>query len=306
MSVRITNFGLDAVAQVDSNNSSSPSFPYFHKWSRYTAIGTGATPPAQTDTALANEIARTDSNGGFGATEQYVRDSTNNKLRAVIKEYRIFNFTNSYNLTEFGHFTQSTGANCVFRDLFRQDPNDPNSPPVVISVQSGDQLQIIKTVVIEVPWLETTYSIIITGMAGKDGNGTHDVVGTAFATTDGDITQDAIQVLWPGGFVSDQHGYLHPITTSGQSTARDTAINVPGGYAMTADAYTNGSYTRTKRYKLTTAQGNGTIYGFAVRMTSTSATTPYGYKMFFQNPSSITKESTHTLEMVFQMTWGRG
>ncbi len=305
MSVRITNFGLDAVAQVDSAYSSSPSFPYFYKWSRYTAIGTGTTPPAQTDTALANEIARTDSNGGFGATEQYVRDSTNNKLRAVIKEYRVFNFTNSYNLTEFGHFTQSTGANCVFRDLFRQDPNDPNSTPVVISVQSEDQLQIIKTVVIEAPWLETTYSIIITGMAGKDGNGTHDVVGTAFATTDGYVDA-AIRVLWSGGYASGVHGYLQPITTSGQSTARDTSINVPGGYAMTADAYTNGSYTRTKRYKLTTAQGNGTIYGFAVVTFSASGTATHGYKMFFQNPSSITKASTHTLEMVFQMTWGRG
>jgi len=301
MSVRITNFGLDAVAQVDSINSSNPPFPYFYKWSRYTAIGTGATPPSQTDIALANEIARTDSDGGFGYTEQYVRDSNNNKLRAVITEYRVFNFTDSYNLTEFGHFTQSTGDNCVFRDLFRQDPNDPNSPPVVISVQSGDQLQIIKTVVIEVPWLETTYSIIITGMAGKDGNGTHDVVGTAFATADGSGARDAIRMLWPGG----PHGYLHPITASGQSTARDTSISVPGGYAMTADAYTNGSYTRTKRYKLTTAEGNGTIYGFAVTWYSSGGGSS-GYKIFFQNPSSITKESTHTLEMVFQMTWGRG
>lgn len=305
MSVRITNFGLDAVAQVDTA-ASSGSFPYFHKWSRYTAIGTGTTPPDQTDTALANEIARTDSNGGFSATDQYVRDSTNNKLRAVITEYRVFNFTDSYNLTEFGHFTQSRGDNCVFRDLFRQDPNDPNSTPVVISVQSGDQLQIIKTVVIEVPWLETTYSITITGMAGKDGNGTHDVVGTAFATADGAATRDAIRLLWPGGYSSSDHGYLSPITTSGQSTARDTSISVPSGYAMTADAYTNGSYTRTKRYRFTTAQGNGTIYGFALRTSSTSGNALDGYKMFFQNPSSITKEGTHTLEMVFQMTWGRG
>lgn len=305
MSVRITNFGLDAVALVDAANNTSPSFPYFYKWSQYTAIGTGTTPPAQTDIALANEIARTNSNGGFAATEQYVRDSTNNKLRAVIKEYRVFNFTNSYNLTEFGHFTQSTGANCVFRDLFRQDPNDPNSTPVVISVQSGDQLQIIKTVVIEVPWLETTYSIIITGMAGKDGNGTHDVVGTAFATADSYVVH-AISLLWPGGYSSGAPGYLHPITTSEQSTARDTSINSPGGYAMTADAYTNGSYTRTKRYKLTTAQGNGTIYGFAVYAFGVSGNTSYGYKMFFLNPSSINKADTHTLEMVFQMTWGRG
>ncbi|BAC55303.1 tail fiber protein [Thermus virus IN93] len=305
MSVRITNFGLDAVARVDSGSSSNSSFPYFHKWSRYTAIGTGTTPPNQTDTALASEVARTDSNGGFSHTEQYVRDSTNNKLRAVITEYRVFNFTNSYNLTEYGHFTQSTGANCVFRDLFRQDPNNPNSTPVVISVQSGDQLQIIKTVVIEVPWLETTYSIIITGMAGKDGNGTHDVVGTAFATEDA-LVLEVMRVLWPGGYTASGHAYFHAITASGQSTARGTSINTSAGYAMTGDAYTNGSYTRTKRYKLTTAQENGTIYGFAVNNSSVSGTSNLGYKMLFQNPSSITKASTHTLEMVFQMTWGRG
>lgn len=298
MSVRITNFGLDAVAKVVSDKY-DPSYPYFYRWSQYTAIGTGTTPPAQTDTALANEIARTNSNGGFGYTEQYVRDSTNNKLRAVITEYRVFNFTSSYNLTEFGHFTQSTGANCVFRDLFRQNPNDPNSTPVVISVQSGDQLQIIKTVVIEVPWLETTYSIIITGMAGKDGNGTHDVVGTTFATADGYSTALAIRALWPGDTT-----YLYIITTSGQSTARHTSISASGGYTMTADVYTNGSYTRTKRYKLTTAQGNGTIYGFAV--SKSLGSTAEGYKMFFKDPPFITKASTFTLEMVFRITWGRG
>lgn len=303
MSVRITNFGLDAVAKVDS--AGYAGHPDFHDWSRYTAIGTGTTSPAQTDTALANEIARTESSGNFGATEQYVRDITNNKLRAVITEYRVFDFTNSYNLTEFGHFTQSTGANCVFRDLFRQDPNNPNSTPVVISVQSGDQLQIIKTVVIEVPWLETTYSIIITGMAGKDGNGTHDVVGTAFTTLDYYV-RGAIRLLWPGGFSNNFHGYLHPITTPGQSTARDTSVRVSDGYAMTADTYINGSYTRTKRYKFTTSEGNGTIYGFAIDPYDSSTDSDYGYKMLFLNPSSITKASTHTLEMVFRMTWGRG
>lgn len=303
MSVRITNFGLDAVAQVDA--AGIPGYPYFYKWSRFTAIGTGTTLPAQTDTALANEIARTERNGGFRATEQYVRDSANNKLRAVITEYRVFDFTNSYNLTEFGHFTRSTGANCVFRDLFRQDPNNPNSPPVVISVQSGDQLQIIKTVVIEVPWLETTYSIIITGMAGKDGNGTHDVVGTAF-TASGDYVRDVIRLLWPGGFSDNFHGYLHPITTSGQSTARDTSVRVSAGYAMKADTYTNGSYTRTKRYKFTASEENGTIYGFVINPFDSGSHSIYGYKMLFLNPSSITKDSMHTLEMVFRMTWGRG
>ena len=305
MSVRITNFGLDAVAQVDA--AGYAGYPYFYRWSRYTAIGTGTTSPAQTDTALANEIARTASSGNFSATEQYVRDITNNKLRAVITEYRVFDFTNSYNLTEFGHFTQSSGANCVFRDLFRQDPNNPNSTPVVISVQSGDQLQIIKTVVIEVPWLETTYSIIITGMAGKDGNGTHDVVGTAFATLDYHVKY-VICLLWPGGFLNNFHGYLYPITTPGQSTARDTSVYVSRGrYAMTADTYTNRSYTRTKRYKFTTSEGNGTIYGFAIDpYESNSNDATLGYKMLFLNPSSITKASTHTLEMVFRMTWGRG
>ena len=301
MSVRITNFGLDAVAQVDAT-SSSP-FPYFHKWSRYTAIGTGTTPPAQTDTALASEVARTDSNGGFSHTEQYVRDSTNNKLRAVITEYRVFNFTTSYNLTEYGHFTQSTGANCVFRDLFRQDPNDPNSTPVVISVQSGDQLQIIKTVVIEVPWLETTYSITITGMAGKDGNGTHDVVGTAFAVDSPTYIIHAFWALWPGGPPLT----IQAVNDPGGSSARDAAVFLPGnGGGMAMDAYTNGTYTRTKRYTFPTSAANGNIYAFVISITTGTWWAYSGYKMFFQNPSSITKASTHTLEMVFQMTWGRG
>ncbi|GIW39021.1 MAG: hypothetical protein KatS3mg075_502 [Meiothermus sp.] len=297
MSVRITNFGMDAVAAVDSN-SAGANRPYFTKWFRYTAVGTGSTAPAQTDTALVSEVARTENNGGFNPSETYVRNSSANVIRGTITEYRVFNFTASYNLTEFGHFTSSSGANCVYRDLFRQNPNDPSSTPVVISVQNGDQLQIIATLIIEVPWLVENYSFDITGIGTINGQG------TAFSTID---TYSPIRLLWPGGISNNtQHGDLAAITANGQSPNRDTSVNIAtSGPSLSADAYTNGTYQRTKRATMSTSYANGTIYGFVIVTGSTTNPATSGYKFLLSSPASITKSNLYTLTLVFRIEWSR-
>lgn len=305
MSIRITNFGLDACASAQAGLSA----PYFMSWHLYSAIGTGSTAPSQTDTALVTEVMRSNSNGGFANTESSTRDTVANKLKYTVTTYRVFNITVSYNLTEFGHFTSSSGANCVYRDLFRQNPNDPNSTPVVLSVQNGDQLQLIRSLTITCDWITTSKSFVITGSAGNDTGGTHTGDATAFATSD-PLAVDALKALWPGGVSGSDHSYLHTLTgTPSSDRATAVASNGTGGVALalTADTYTSGSYQRTKRATLSTSQGNYAQPGWAIaRDTGPSASVAYGYKFVLTNPTSFTKDSLHTLTLVFKMTWARG
>lgn len=304
--MRITNYGLDAVALVSSANNTYYGYPYFYLWSRYTAIGTGTTAPGQSDLSLASEVARTDNAGGFPYQESIVADPTENKVRYIATEYRVFNFTASYNLTEYGHFTDASGANCVYRDLFRQDPNDPNSLPVVITVLPGEQLQIVKTVIIEASWQPTTYSIVITGMPGKDGAGTHDVSATVFADSGyGVAALHALRTFW---------AYSAPAIGAAMgaiSPNRDTGISAIYAYphaTVTAEPYSMGTYTRDFVAEFPTSQANGEIYGFVVYSATVNygSSTVGGYKLVFTNPSTITKASTHKLKIVFRVTWGRG
>lgn len=305
MSVRITNFGLDACASTTAGTSSL----YFGPWHQYSAVGTGSANPAQSDTALAAEVMRTSSSGGFPTSGSATRDGATNKLRYTVTSYRVFNFTASYNLTEFGHFTGSSGANCVYRDLFRQDPNNPNSLPVVISVQSGDQLQLIRALTVTCDWLTTSKSFVITGTSGNDSNGTHAGDATAFCNSDASVL-GVLVALWPGGSEGGaQYAYLHCLMGA-NSNGRDTSVSSSGGAAaaLTADTYTNGSYERTKRVTFSTSQANVTMTGWAVTsdVSVPSVAINTGYKFVLTNPASFTKDSLHTLTLVFRMTWARG
>ncbi len=108
----------------------------------YLAVGIGSTAPNASQTSLVLEVARTLANGGASESETNSYDPATNSLVSTGNLVREITFTSSYNLTEFGFFTDSYGNNCVYRQLFRQDPNDPNSAPMVIPVEAGDKLRI--------------------------------------------------------------------------------------------------------------------------------------------------------------------
>jgi hypothetical protein len=141
----ITDYGLNNQPilnprpYLNGNNRTTFGFNYL-------AVGTSSATPSPTQTNLGAEVARTVSNGGATESGSDYYDANLNAL--VSKGYlvREIEFSASYNLTEFGFFSGSSGANCMYRQLFREDPNDPNSNPVVISVQSGDRIRVRYTV----------------------------------------------------------------------------------------------------------------------------------------------------------------
>ncbi len=297
MSVRITDYGMDAVAAVDAYRTGDHA--YFEKWHMYTAVGTGSTAPSQADTALVSEVARTSSNGGFARTEEKGTDSTTNTVWFRSTTYRVFNFSSAYNLTEYGHFTSSSGANAVFRDLFRQNPNDPNSAAVTISVQSGDQLQIIKTFELTADWNNLAKTVTLTVPGGTDIT-LSGVQGWGGGYT---FLDSMLAALWPGhssGAFASLHGT--------QTTDRTQAINTSGVVAknITRDAYAAGTYTRRYRATYSTADANKAWSGWAfVWSTSTSFMNP-SFRFVFDTPDSFTKDNTHTLELLLDVSWSRG
>jgi len=231
-------------------------------------------------------------------TETGTALTNQNLLRYERTEYRVFNFNTAYNLTEYGHFTSSSGANAVFRDLLRQDPNDPNSQAITISVQDGDQLQIIRTLTIEVAWEEVADTQTLTVPGGSDItlNGTS-TIGVSVQSSN---VRDAFYYfLWPG--VTNLRAHL---LKTGTSSARDVSVN--GSYAAyvdhNRDTYVAGTHERTGSATFGTSQGNQELGGWAI--TYSNRYSKYVYKFVFG--SGFTKDSTHTLTINHKTTWSRG
>ena len=212
--------------------------------------------------------------------------------------YRVFDFNAAYNLTEYGHFTSSSGANAVFRDLFRQDPNDPNSQAITISVQDGDQLQIIRTLTIEAAWEEVADTQTLTVPGGSDI--TLSGTSTVGVNVQGHNVSDMFYYfLWPG--VTHLRAHLLKV---GTSSARDVSIN--GSYAAYVnhdrDTYVAGTHERTGSATFGTSQGNEELAGWGI----TYSNNYYKYVYKFVFGSGFTKDSTHTLEIRHKITWSRG
>ena len=297
MSIRITDYGMDAVPTVDAYRTGDHA--WFEKWHMYTAVGTGSTAPAQSDVALVAEVARTSSNGGFARNEESGTDATANTVWFRSTTYRVFNFTSAYNLTEFGHFRNSSGANAVYRELFRQDPNDPNSQAITISVQNGDQLQIIKTFELTADWNNLAKTVTLTVPGGTDIS----MPGTQGWGGNHTFLENMLAALWPGhttGYITSLHGT--------QSTDRTQVINTSGTVpkSITRDTYTSGTYTRRYRAMYQTADANTAWSGWAFVWNSSTAFMTPSFRFVFDTADSFTKQNTHTLELYLDVSWSRG
>lgn len=297
----ITDYGLEVQKTADPR----PSFNSGSKLTlgfNYLAVGTGSTLPNASQTALANEVARTVNNGGFSESENFIVDTATQNLIARSNLVRVINFTSNYNLTEFGFFVSSSGANCVYRQLFREDPNDPSSNPVVISVQSGDQLRISYSVVWTMLYgLHITKSVIINGEQNSIKVGINRINSSIGVSYFLDLT--------------------HPryINNSGTPwialyNTRDVSTDVP--YATAANSFTSvtgttktvtfgptGTYTVENRVTYGTSGANGTFKSVGIAYTA-SGNVPF-IMIFFVFDTPITKTDLQTLTLSYTITWSR-
>ncbi|QAY18182.1 hypothetical protein [Thermus phage TSP4] len=295
----ITDYGLEVQKTVNTRPHLNNNY-YLTLGFSYLAVGTSSTLPDVSQTSLGSEVARTSGNGGFGESETVERNTTNRVIILRGNLVRVINFSASYNLTEFGFFTSSSGANCVYRQLFREDPADLTSNPVVLSVQNGDQLCVSYTVRWIVPvgfFLTKTVTINNSEVTIK--------VGTCFAGTH-------------PGFLDANLQLFHPSRSFGGNVFIYNSADVSAGDPFLLDTYTpNGSYiifsgTNTalsgfkakKSVTFGTSQLNAAIKSLVLSATNNGGK-PYSGSVAFVFTPAITKTDLQTLTLSYDLQWDR-
>src|SRR5690606_29765886 len=146
----ITNAGLDAMAGgVGISNLIN-----------YLAVGTGSSEPRYTDTTLDAEVARTNSNGGFGDSEAMVGSGD---LVEYWRRIRTRVFTEAQangNLAELGFFSAASGGTMWNRQLFR----DELGQPTTITKTPEDQLRVTYEYRVYPPWDDVVQEIEVNGV----------------------------------------------------------------------------------------------------------------------------------------------
>src|SRR5690606_12005725 len=146
----ITNAGLDALAGGAAISDLI----------NYLAVGTGSSEPSYTDTALNAEVARTNSDGGFGDSDAMVGSGN---LVEYWRRIRTRVFTQDQangNLAELGFFSAASGGTMWNRQLFR----DELGQPTTITKTSEDQLRVTYEYRVYPPWDDLVQEIEVNGV----------------------------------------------------------------------------------------------------------------------------------------------
>lgn len=293
----ITDSGLDNIAAYGIGSGNVPAYI------SYLALGDGSLSPSISTTALANQIfARTNSSGGFSVNTVYTLET--GYFKRLITYYRVVDFTASYNLTEWG-LAPSTSANLSVVDRFRDDENDTGSATRVISVQSGDQLQLI---------IEEESQVLGRGGTSVSFNITTDGSPASFdATTLPFYKTNAIATILTYVFqFFDPHSakYLSCIAVSGAGQTGESQMPIvlaANGKTMTGDTYVNGTFERIFTASFTTSEVNDDIYGFVGHTTQLASNAfQAGAKVHFDSPTNFTKTSLQNLYVPIKLLWDRG
>lgn len=306
----ILDSGLDAACQTLAANSE----PYFNAWLNYAAFGTGSTAPAAGQTGLVSQVgSRSSANGGFSNALDAGTDAVNKVLWYEVTFTRVFSISGAVNATEWGLAAATTG-NLSVRELFRADPNDNSSSPVTLTLDNGDELQLVVTFRVQAAWEEASQSFVVTGTAGNDTNGTHDGKGLITSGAGGSTRSEvatALRAVWPGG--GGVAGYIISalqVWTSDQSSrtkSQDASASSAEVVLMSNAAYTPGTFYRDCGGTYGTSQANGTHYAWGVSAaTSPSANTASrGYRFYLTSPTTLAKASTHKLTLTVRKSISR-
>lgn len=305
----ILDSGLDAACAYSAAPGSSSAYPTFAGFVQYAAFGTGSTAPAASDTALDAQVgSRSNNRGGFANDSAAGLDSTNDIIWAEVAYTRVFDISGNVNAAEWGLAPGSTG-NLSVRELFRADPNDNGSSPITLTLESGDELQLVVTLRVQADWEYESKSFVITGTAGNDTAGTHTgngTISTGTATSSGTII-NALQLAWPGlsGLLGSVHGALAAILSDQTSVSKSGNLSAIGGSVyLTQLSYTPNNFYRDYTATFGTSDANGDHYAWAVGHPS-PVNQNVGYRLILTSPTKLTKASTHKLTLTVRLSIAR-
>lgn len=303
----ILNSGLDAACVATHAPGASQIHPFFCEFIRYACFGTGSTAPSASDTSLVAQVgSRSIDRGGFNNTEDAGLDNTENVMWYEATFTRVFEISGNVNAAEWGASLDPTG-NLSVRDLFRADPTNPESAPVTLTLETGDQLQVVITFRVEATWEYENKSFVINGTAGNDTTGTHTGRATATPAANSSLEgiRGALTFLWPsnGGL------YLHALATSQVATPKGSnfSSNSRGAAPMMLAAYTPGDYYRDVTGVFSTSAAVGDHYGWVMSFTNNTSPVNYsqGLRFVLDDPASLAKESSHRLSLTVRKSISR-
>jgi hypothetical protein len=246
----------------------------------YACVGTGSTAPAPAQTALDNEVARTDAVPN-GEVEGWTQTAPGVYECKRVKQFGSAAVGN-LNLTEWGFSPGAAiGANLAIRELFR----DANGNPITLTLSAGQSLRITHKLQVTLgPVAPVNGSINIVGKGVRTGK--------LFIKDSADLT--AFEAMLTGEFLAFTNLiYDDPVQYAGFGAAYQS-LNA------TLDAYVPGSKQR-KMQPVTYDQNaaNNPIYGFAIsrlRDFSDYYSSPnYGICFKFDPGQEFTKDNLHSL-----------
>jgi len=302
----ITDSGLDQMAGAYDM--------FFHHYTvtsgavrAYLAVGTGSSTPAFSDTALANEVQRSNLFGSFApSSEQYEFDMPAEVARATNKVTRIVTMTADRVLTEFGFSPEASTATALsVRELLR----DSGGNPVSVSLLEDKALRVDHTVVQEIALPAAGNAVQLEIREYDAGNNLVNTIlkDCVYGGTEGTTNQVlrrkgflgmANPTLKNGGFAGLFYGTR---LTSAISYSR--TVNPPAGGTVRSsvnEPYVAGTRELIKYVTMLTADENAPWYGFTCR--TSSGSTEYFFLVF---DSPYTKQNTDTLRIGIKATWDR-
>ena len=233
----ITNAGMDSVV--------NKSFFTNGGGTQYCGVGTGSTPPANTDTTLvAEKEVRAVQSGFSNSNISYVAGPPD-----YYEDFITYTFTETQvngNLTEVGFFDLNAAGTMFSRQLFKDDLGTPTT----ITKTSSDQLRITYKVRIYPPLADVVSSGV-------------DISGTSYNVTVRPIRVGTSEWnnLFSSAFVTVLNNQVNAY--SGALPTR-TSSTFPTGILSTAstfnvDGYVSGNFFLTSSPKWEPAVGNGNI-----------------------------------------------
>lgn len=255
---------------------------------RYCHVGTGTTPPANSDTQLVTFLGNVTTNAPVASKSNSGSPDYYSSL--TLKWTSAIGALGNNNLTEIGISAQTTNGLLFSRELIRDSEGDPTSFPI----DTDEQLEVTYELRIYPKLTDTEAEVTI-------GGTTYDTTTRPLAVSSSTYwgaTQPGsgdVQAAIKGGFGNN-------IVFSGDLVAVTAAISSISGHlgeatSVSSDSYTNDSFLRDGGAMWNVSTGNGDIKTVQLR---------YGCALFqTRYDPVIVKTNVQTLTLRQRIAWAR-
>ena len=274
----ITNAGLD---YVNGNSTINTCI-------NYCRVGTGSTPPAGTDTALA---AQTGIASPQGSRTNSVQKTTLPYYSQHVNVYTFDVGAVSGNLTEIGFFSAAEYGTMWSRALIK----DSGGNPTTLTLLATEQLKVTYTVVRYLP-------ATVTGSFTLNTNGVDSTIN--YTLTPANIISTSSS--WHSAYTSTSNMYLWAFETDVLGAVTSSPSGTSSSYGSgSASTYISGTYQQTFTPELAISNANFTtgIGSIVFWIAEDYSTSSAAYQCSFS--PKIMKTASQTLTIGIKLSWGR-